>query len=59
MQQIGISNNNTSSMWKTIKNVLNKGYKKQVHLQDLQNEDGTLTKSSLKKVQTKSIHIFL
>jgi len=25
---------------------LNKGHKKQVHLQDLQNEDGTLTKSS-------------
>ena len=28
------------------KNILNKGHKKQVHLQDLQIEDGTLTKSS-------------
>ena len=46
MQQIEISNNNTSLMWKTIKNILNKGHKKQEHLQDLQNEDGTLTKSS-------------
>jgi len=33
-------------MRKTIKHILNKGHKKQAHLQDLQNEDGTLTKSS-------------
>ena len=46
MQQIASSNNNSSLMWKTIKNILNKGHTKQVHLQDLQNEDGTLTKSS-------------
>ena len=46
MQQIASSNNNSSLMWKTIKNILNKGHKTQVHLQDLQNEDGTLTKSS-------------
>ena len=46
MQQIASSNNNSSLMQKTIKKILNKGYKKQVHLQDLQNEDGTLTKSS-------------
>jgi len=45
MQEIASSNNN-SSLWKTIKNILNKGHKKQVHLQDLQNEDGKLTKSS-------------
>jgi len=44
MQQIASSN--SSLMWKTMKNILNKGHKKQVHLQDLQNEDGTLTKSS-------------
>ena len=46
MQQIASSNNNSSLMWKTIKNMLDKGHKKQVHLQDLQTEDGALTKSS-------------
>jgi len=46
MQQSASSNNNSSLMWKTIKNILNKGHKKQVHLQDLQNEGGTLTMSS-------------
>ena len=46
MQQIACSNNNSSVMWKTIKNISNKGRKKQIYLQDLQNEHGTLTKSS-------------
>jgi len=35
MQQIASSNNNSSLMWKTIKNILNKGHKKQKDLQDL------------------------
>jgi len=58
MQQIASGNDNSSLMWKTIKNILNKGHKKQVQLQDLQYEDGTLTESS-KEVQTKSILTFL
>jgi len=56
MQQIEISNYNSSLMWKTIKNVLNKGLKKQVHLQDLQNENGTLKKSS--KESEKKFNIY-
>jgi len=56
MQQIVISNNNSSLMWKTIKNILNKGHTKQIHLQDLQIEDGTLTKIS-KESADKTIHI--
>ena len=56
MQQIASSNNNSSLMWKTIKNILNKGHKKQIHLQDLQNEDSTLTKSS--KESADKINLF-
>jgi len=56
MQQIVIINNNSSLMWKTIKSILNKGHTKQIHLQDLQIEDGTLTKIS-KECADKTMHI--
>jgi len=41
------------------KNILNKGHKKQVHLQDLNMNMMLYWQRVVKNVQTKSIHIFL